>query len=147
MKAALPRCQALIQKCYDQPSNNAVCLSGNQYCEATQTERYYETGRNPYDMLKFGDYAEEKQIQYYLNRDDVRHQLGVDKEAGGGVRKFIGCSDTVGFRFSTTGDQCVCPLQCAGCMLITLPALRSKPTFPHVAHMVDSGVRTLLYSG
>ena len=39
MQAALPRCQALIQKCYDNPSNAAVCLSGNQYCEATQTER------------------------------------------------------------------------------------------------------------
>lgn len=30
--------------------------------------RYYETKRNPYDMYKFGDYAEEKQIAYYLNR-------------------------------------------------------------------------------
>lgn len=39
MAAALPRCQALVQKCYDNPSNAAVCLSANQYCEATQTER------------------------------------------------------------------------------------------------------------
>lgn len=39
MAAALPRCQALVQKCYDDPSNAAVCLSANQYCEATQTER------------------------------------------------------------------------------------------------------------
>ncbi|KAK4051905.1 hypothetical protein OIV83_002610 [Microbotryomycetes sp. JL201] len=128
MQAALPRCQALVQKCYDDPKNAAVCLSANQYCEATQTERYYETGRNPYDMEKFGDYAEEKQIAHYLNRDDIRHQLGVDKEEHGGVRKFVGCSDTVGFRFATTGDQ-------------------SQASYPHVAHMLDNGVSVLVYAG
>lgn len=68
MAAALPRCQALVQKCYDDPSNAAVCLSANQYCEATLTERYYETGRNPYDFRRFGPYAEEKQVAFYLNR-------------------------------------------------------------------------------
>lgn len=56
-------------------------------------------------MEKFGPYAEEKQVAHYLNRADVRHELGVDKEADGGVKKFIGCSDEVGFRFSATGDQ------------------------------------------
>lgn len=56
-------------------------------------------------MTKFGPYAEEKQIQYYLNRADVRHELGVDMEEGGGVKKFIGCSDEVGYKFSVTGDQ------------------------------------------
>ncbi|KAK4058350.1 hypothetical protein OIO90_000508 [Microbotryomycetes sp. JL221] len=128
MQAALPRCQALVQKCYDDPKNAAVCLSANQYCEATQTERYYETGRNPYDMEKFGDYAEEKQVAHYLNRDDIRHQLGVDKEANGGVRKFIGCSDIVGFRFSTAGDQ-------------------SQATYPHVTNMLENGVSVLIYAG
>ncbi|SGZ17102.1 BQ5605_C020g09095 [Microbotryum silenes-dioicae] len=128
MAAALPRCQALIQKCYDDPTDAAVCLSANQYCEATQTERYYETGRNPYDMEKFGGYAEEPDVAKWLNRADIRHQLGVDNEVSGGVKRFIGCSDPVGFRFSTTGDQ-------------------SKATYPHVTHMVENGVRTLIYAG
>lgn len=61
----------------------------------------------PLTARNAGVYDEEKQIEFYLNRADVRHQLGVDKEAHGGVKKFIGCSDQVGFRFSATGDQCV----------------------------------------
>ncbi|GAA5933552.1 hypothetical protein JCM1841_006349 [Sporobolomyces salmonicolor] len=128
MQKALPRCQALIQMCYDNPSDSTICLAGNQYCEATQTEYYYETGRNPYDNQKFGDYVEEKQIAHWLNLDRVRHELGVDLEPHGGVKRFIGCSDQVGFRFSSTGDQ-------------------SKPSYPHVAHMVDNGIATLFYSG
>ncbi|KAM0754515.1 peptidase S10, serine carboxypeptidase [Meredithblackwellia eburnea MCA 4105] len=128
MEKALPRCQELIQQCYDDPSNSVLCLSANTYCEATQTERYYETGRNPYDMEKFGPYKEENQVSFFLNRQDVRHELGVDLEENGGVKKFIGCSDQVGYRFAATGDQ-------------------SKPSFPHVAHMVDNGVSALLYSG
>lgn len=79
-------------------------------------------------MLKFGDYEEERQIAYFLNREDVRHQLGVDHEAHGGVKKFIGCSDTVGYRFSATGDQ-------------------SKPSFPNVTHIIENGVDALFYSG
>lgn len=56
-------------------------------------------------MEKFGPYDEEEQVRFYLNRDDVRHELGVDMEPHGGVKKFIGCSDVVGYRFSSTGDQ------------------------------------------
>ena len=68
MAATLPRCQALVQKCYDDPSNSVICLSANTFCEHTQTEPYYETGRNPYDMYKFGAYKEEKEVNFFLNR-------------------------------------------------------------------------------
>ncbi|KAL8278754.1 hypothetical protein RQP46_008823 [Phenoliferia psychrophenolica] len=128
MAAALPRCQALVQQCYDDPTNSVICLSANTYCEKTQTEPYYETGRNPYDMYKFGAYKEEKEVNFFLNRADVRHELGVDMEAHGGVKKFIGCSDLIGYRFGATGDQ-------------------SKATYPHVTHMLDNGVATLIYAG
>lgn len=128
MAAALPRCQSLVQKCYDNPSNYAVCLSANVYCEAALTQPYYDTGRNPYDMLKYGPYKEEEMIHQFLNLPRVKHELGVDLEADGGVKEFIGCSDDVGFRFSSTGDQ-------------------SQATFPKVAHMLENGVRVLTYSG
>ena len=55
-------------------------------------------------MDKFGAYAEEAWVHSYLNRKDVRHELGVDHEANGGVREFIGCSDNVGEDFAATGD-------------------------------------------
>lgn len=42
---------------------------------------------------------------YLSLSDDVRHELGVDMEVGGGVKKFIGCSDLIGYRFGATGDQ------------------------------------------
>ncbi|KAI5476314.1 cathepsin A (carboxypeptidase C) [Pseudohyphozyma bogoriensis] len=128
MADTLPRCQALVQKCYDDPSNSAVCLSANLYCESTQTEYYYQTGRNPYDMLRFGDYDEEAQIHHFLNRDDVRHELGVDAEEDGGVKEFIGCSDIVGYRFAATGDQ-------------------AQASYPKVAHFIDNGVAALFYAG
>ena len=51
-----------------------------------------------------GDYAEEKWIHNYLNRADVKHELGVDHEAHGGVTEFIGCNDKVGEDFAATGD-------------------------------------------
>ncbi|GAA6062652.1 hypothetical protein JCM10212_003464 [Sporobolomyces blumeae] len=127
MRETLPRCQELSQKCYDNPSNSALCLASYQYCENTQTGAYYKSGRNPYDMTKFGDYAEEEWIERWLNKESVRRELGVDREAQG-VKKFVGCSDRVMFRFTTSGDQ-------------------GRPSYPAVAHLVNNGVAALFYSG
>lgn len=52
----------------DDVTDAVMCLAAVTYCEKTQTEAYYKTGRNPYDMERFGVYAEEEQIAYYLNR-------------------------------------------------------------------------------
>ena len=58
MAADLPRCQALTLACAAEPSNHAVCKLTNEYCEATQTEPYYGTGRNAYDSRRFTDYPQ-----------------------------------------------------------------------------------------
>ena len=128
MAAELPKCQKLLQSCYDDPSNSVVCLSAVTYCEATQTEPFYATGRNAYDMAKFGDYDEEAWMAKFLNQPSTMHALGVDKASHGRVHKHTGCDPTVGYRFTATGDG-------------------GKATYPHVANILDNGVAALLYSG
>lgn len=104
MLSQLPKCQALFQKCYDDPSDSIVCLSATTFCEATQTEPFYQTGRNAYDMEKFGDFAEEDWMHDFLNQKSTFEHLGVDKLSHGRVHKHTGCDPTVGYRFSATGD-------------------------------------------
>ncbi|GAA5886105.1 hypothetical protein JCM16303_000043, partial [Sporobolomyces ruberrimus] len=129
MRQTLPRCQALTQECYDNPSDSTACLAAFQYCENSQTGAYYKSGRNPYDMTKFGEYEEEKWISRWLNTEEVRRELGVDLEPHHRtVKKFVGCSDKVGFRFTVSGDQ-------------------ARPSYPAVAHLVNNGIRALFYSG
>jgi cathepsin A (carboxypeptidase C) len=103
----LPKCQDLANACAANVSDTATCVKASKFCEKTQADPFYATGRNAYDMAKFGDYEQEKEVHDFLNRVDVRHQLGVDREPGGGVREFIGCSDAVGEAFAQTGDGCL----------------------------------------
>ncbi|GAA5993920.1 hypothetical protein JCM5350_002867 [Sporobolomyces pararoseus] len=130
MRQTLPHCQNLVQQCYDNPSSSTTCLAAFEYCENSQTGAYYKSGRNPYDMTRFGGYEEEKWISRWLNSENVRKELGVDLEPHrhGGVKKFVGCSDKVGFRFTVSGDQ-------------------ARPSFPAVSHLVNNGVSALFYSG
>lgn len=86
-------------------------------------------------MEKFGPYAEEKMIQFYLNRPDVRHELGVDMEEDGGVKKFIGCSDEVGsllpIMFLRRANETADRLVSASRPLVTSPrpATSTPPTW------------------
>jgi len=57
-----------------------------------------------HSFASLGAYAEEEWVHSYLNRPEIRHQLGVDHEADGGVKEFIGCSEKVGEDFAATGD-------------------------------------------
>merc|ERR1711939_1253530 len=128
MAAQLPKCQKLMKKCADNPSDSIDCLSATTYCEATQTEPFYQTGRNAYDMEKFGEYDEEAYMHTFLNQKSTLHTLGVDKESHGRVKNHTGCDPTVGYKFSATGDG-------------------AKPSYPHVANILNNGVSALLYSG
>ena len=104
MADLLPKCQKLFAKCAEDPSNAIVCLSATTYCEKTQTEPFYETGRNAYDMAKFGDYDEEAWMATFLNQQSTIHALGVDKLSHHRMKGHTGCDPTVGYRFSATGD-------------------------------------------
>ncbi|TNY19149.1 Alpha/Beta hydrolase protein [Rhodotorula diobovata] len=129
MERALPGCQSLVKACYDRPHVSALCASASAYCETRVTAPYFETGRSSYNMLKFGDYKEEKWIAQWLNRESVRHELRVDLDPHGhGVKKFVGCSDKVFEHFTLSGDQV-------------------KPSFQQVADLLDNSIATLLYVG
>lgn len=104
MAIDLKKCRQLFQACYDDPDNSIVCLSATTFCEATQTEPFYQTGRNAYDMEKFGDYDEEEWMHTFLNQPSTMQALGVDKASHGRIKKHTGCDPTVGYRFSATGD-------------------------------------------
>lgn len=58
----------------------------------------------------------------------MRHELGVDREEHGGVRRFVGCSDKVGKHFDNTGDG-------------------AKPSYYHVSNLLKKGIRMLFYAG
>ncbi|BGP06618.1 hypothetical protein JCM10049v2_002442 [Rhodotorula toruloides] len=129
MQEALPRCQSLVKACWDDLRNSALCVSASVYCETRLTSPYFATGRSSYDMTKFGEYEEEKWIAEWLNREDVRHELGVDLDPHGhGVKKFKGCSGKVFNHFDATGDGV-------------------KPSHPHVASLLNSQISVLLYVG
>ncbi|KWU44075.1 carboxypeptidase Y, partial [Rhodotorula sp. JG-1b] len=129
LRAAVPRCEALVKACYGNERNSALCIAAYVYCEAKLTSAYAATGLSMYDMTKKGDYKEGKWIEAWLNKPEVRHELGVDLDKHGhGTKKFVGCSDKVFRHFEQSGDQ-------------------AKPSFHQVANALESGVDTLIYVG
>lgn len=93
LKAALPRCEALVKACYGESAlrlgtfeerrtrsdslrgriagderDSGLCVAAYVYCEAKLTSAYIKTGRSTYDITKFGDYAENDWIEEWLNQ-------------------------------------------------------------------------------
>src|SRR6202000_2866919 len=82
MDNALPRCQSLIESCYDSESVWS-CVPASIYCNNAMIGPYQRSGMNPYDVRKEckGNnlcYDELDWIQDYLNRDDVMEALGAE---------------------------------------------------------------------
>ncbi|GAA5884708.1 hypothetical protein JCM6882_005361 [Rhodosporidiobolus microsporus] len=123
MQAAWPVCERLVEGCWANPKNTALCMSAYRFCETRMMGPYDATGRSPYNVDKFGGYEEDKWIERWLNREDVRRQLGVDRP-----KKFSGCSDKVFERFEDSEDVV-------------------RPAFHQLATVLDSGVSVLLYVG
>ncbi|GAA98884.1 uncharacterized protein L969DRAFT_51213 [Mixia osmundae IAM 14324] len=128
MLSNLPQCLKLMQSCYDHQNNTLVCIAAEAYCERTQVDPFTKTGRNPYNVMRHGDYAEDAWIEEYLNQETVRHDLGVDHEAGKGVRKFKGCGSKTFAQFTATGDG-------------------AKPSYEEVVYTLSHQVPVLVYAG
>ncbi|GAA5821355.1 hypothetical protein JCM11251_004586 [Rhodosporidiobolus azoricus] len=99
MEAAWPICERLTTKCWETPHDTATCMSAYRFCETRMMQPYDSTGRSPYNVDKFGEYVEDDWIARWLNKEDVRRQLGVERE-----KKFTGCSDKVFERFEDSED-------------------------------------------
>ncbi|EPS98584.1 hypothetical protein FOMPIDRAFT_1024590 [Fomitopsis schrenkii] len=133
MKQALPRCQAALQKsCVDQ-FDSMNCEAATLFCSAEISDPFFATGYNPYDISKPCDgpieetlcYPVTKAIGAYLDRPDVREQIGVDPSLSA---NFSSCSNEVGAAFTAANDDMF-------------------PTQFYIAALLERGVRVLIYVG
>jgi len=102
MDNALPRCQSLIQSCYNSESVWS-CVPASIYCNNALIGAYQRTGRNPYDVrvdCKGGSlcYDELDWIQKYLNQKDVMEALGAE------VSSYDSCNFDINRNFNFAGD-------------------------------------------
>ncbi|KAF9121908.1 hypothetical protein BGW39_010158 [Mortierella sp. 14UC] len=127
MTAAYPACADLIQACYD---TNSVfrCLPAAAYCNKEMIQPYQMSGQNPYDVRKKCEgggglcYPILDVIQDYLNKEEVKEELGVQ------VEKYQSCNMQINMRFMLQGDW-------------------MKPFHLMVPPLLEDGIRILLYSG
>lgn len=102
MDASLPRCQSLIQNCYESQSIWS-CVPASIYCNNAMIGPYQKTGQNPYDIRKkcVGSslcYDELEWISTWLNQDKVMKALGVE------VDSYEGCNFDINRNFLFQGD-------------------------------------------
>ncbi|KAK4661690.1 uncharacterized protein QC763_706790 [Podospora pseudopauciseta] len=103
MDNALPRCQSLIQNCYDSGSVWS-CVPASIYCNNALIGPYQRTGQNVYDIRgKCEDssnlcYSALGWISEYLNQQDVMDALGVE------VSGYESCNFDINRNFLFQGD-------------------------------------------
>ena len=126
MKSSIPRCQSLIETCYNSGSVWS-CVPASIYCNNAQMGPYQKTGRNVYDIRKTCDksvlcYDTLQYIEDYLNLPEVQKKLGVE------VNLYQSCNFDVNKNFLFAGDW-------------------MKPYHKHVVDMLESGLPVLVYAG
>lgn len=103
MDNALPRCEQLIQNCYDSESVWS-CVPASIYCNNAMIGPFQKTGYNVYDMRgKCEDssnlcYSALGWISEYLNQAAVQEALGVE------VTKYDSCNFDINRNFLFAGD-------------------------------------------
>lgn len=103
MDNALPRCQSLIQNCYDSESVWS-CVPASIYCNNALLGPYQKTGQNVYDVRgKCEDssnlcYSALGWISSYLNQKSVMQELGAE------VSSYDSCNFDINRNFLFQGD-------------------------------------------
>ena len=102
MDNALPRCQSLIEGCYNSESVWS-CVPAAIYCNNAIIGPYQRTGQNPYDVrvpCEDGSlcYRQLGWISKWLNRPEVMEALGAE------VDSYDGCNFDVNRNFLFAGD-------------------------------------------
>ncbi|PMD34051.1 putative carboxypeptidase Y like protein A [Hyaloscypha variabilis F] len=103
MDNALPRCQSLIQNCYDSESVWS-CVPASIYCNNAFIGPYQKTGQNVYDIRgKCEDssnlcYSALGYISEYLNKKEVQQELGAE------VSSYDSCNFDINRNFLFQGD-------------------------------------------
>lgn len=102
MDNALPRCQSLIQSCYDSESVWS-CVPASIYCNNALLGPYQRSGQNVYDIRKKCKgsslcYDELDWISAYLNKKSVMEALGAE------VDSYDSCNFDINRNFLLAGD-------------------------------------------
>lgn len=103
MESALPRCQELIQRCYDTESS-WTCVPAQIYCNNVMIQPYEKTGQNPYDIRDPCEdqenlcYTGVKYVTEFLNKPEVIEAVGSE------VDHYGSCNWDVNRAFLLNGD-------------------------------------------
>ncbi|KAL5612799.1 hypothetical protein BROUX41_004117 [Berkeleyomyces rouxiae] len=103
MDKALPRCQSLINSCYESGSTWS-CVPASIYCNNAMIGPYQRTGQNVYDIR--GPCEDDSNLCYsglgyisdYLNQEHVQKALGVE------VNGYESCNFDINRNFLFAGD-------------------------------------------
>ncbi|KAJ6585263.1 serine carboxypeptidase [Mycena capillaripes] len=131
LRSRAPICERMIQACYAR-DDRAACTPATFYCWTALWGILDEAKRNIYDVRMSCDravdpplcYVEPEWIGEYLNRPEVRKELGVDPRAP----DFVACNDEMNFGFMLHGD-----------------GMRNSKSL--LTELVDEGIRLLVYAG
>ncbi|CAI5760457.1 unnamed protein product [Candida verbasci] len=126
MADSIPRCQSLIQSCYDSESVWS-CVPATVYCNNAQMGPYQRTGRNVYDIRTMceGNSLCYKGLEYitdYLNKPEVLKAVGAE------VDNYDSCNFDINRNFMFAGDW-------------------MKPYFKNVIDLLEQDLPVLIYAG
>ncbi|EFP76336.2 hypothetical protein PGT21_011218 [Puccinia graminis f. sp. tritici] len=129
IRSKVPTCERLQKFCYSNPSR-FTCVPATLYCWSSIYGPIQNANKNPYDVRQGCDrqvnplcYDEMNWIENYLNRDDIRTELGVPSDL-----KFESCNLDVNRAFQMSGDN----------------MHNSASLIPDI---LSNGVRLLIYAG
>jgi cathepsin A (carboxypeptidase C) len=121
-----PRCDALIDACYNSQSA-WTCVPATIYCNNAMMGPYQRTGKNVYDIRTDCEdsslcYSQLETIDKYLNQPFVM------KAVGARVDSFSSCNFDVNRNFLFAGDW-------------------MKPYYTNVVNILEQGLPVLIYAG
>jgi len=129
IRSKVSTCERLQKYCYSNPSR-FTCVPATLYCWSSIYGPIQSLNKNPYDVRQPCDrqvnplcYDEMNWIENYLNRDDIRSELGVPSDM-----KFESCNNDVNRAFQMSGDN----------------MHNSAALIPDI---LNNGVRLLIYAG
>lgn len=126
MRDAQPRCNALIDSCYNLQSV-WTCVPATIYCNNVMMGPYQRTGLNVYDIRSpCGEnplcYDDLEYVVDYLNQPEVKSAVGAH------VDTYVDCNFDTNRNFLFAGDW-------------------MKPYFHSVVNILESGIPVLVYAG
>ncbi|KIJ51025.1 hypothetical protein M422DRAFT_59045 [Sphaerobolus stellatus SS14] len=132
MKKAIPRCEKMLKESCVDVYDQMGCEAAENFCSNEMEGPFMDTGRNIYDVSGPCDGGYETlcypiitDIVNFLNKPEIREQLGVDAAAG----NFTSCSNSVGSAFRRTQDEW------------------SQYAQYYVAELLERGIKVLIYVG